>query len=70
MPYAEEEAAEPTRGAPFLVEDLLGQSGGQYAKGADWQSYMLADGADHRTECGSARRRRTGAAQTAGLILV
>jgi putative intracellular protease/amidase len=40
----EEEAVGLTRVVPFLVEDMLKQSGGQYSKGADWQPYVLTDG--------------------------
>ena len=40
----EEEAVGLTKVVPFLVEDMLKQNGGQYAKGADWQSYVLTDG--------------------------
>jgi putative intracellular protease/amidase len=29
---------------PFLVEDKLQKKGGNYSKGADWQSYFVRDG--------------------------
>lgn len=29
---------------PFLVEDELIRNGGEYSKGADWQSYVVQDG--------------------------
>ena len=41
---SEEEAVGLTKVVPFLVEDMLKSAGGQYAKGADWQSYVLTDG--------------------------
>lgn len=40
----EEEAVGLTTVVPFLVEDMLKENGGQYSKGADWQSYVLTDG--------------------------
>jgi putative intracellular protease/amidase len=40
----EEEAVGLTKVVPFLVEDMLRENGGNYSKGADWQSYVLADG--------------------------
>jgi putative intracellular protease/amidase len=40
----EEEAVGLTQVVPFLVEDMLKQSGGIYSKGADWQPYVLTDG--------------------------
>jgi len=40
----EEEAVGLTAVVPFLVEDMLKENGGQYSKGADWQSYVLTDG--------------------------
>ena len=40
----EEEAVGLTHVVPFLVEDMLKESGGLYSKGADWQSYVLIDG--------------------------
>lgn len=41
---SEEEAVGLTAVVPFLVEDMLKENGGQYTKGADWQSYVLTDG--------------------------
>ncbi|MDO5769011.1 MAG: type 1 glutamine amidotransferase domain-containing protein [Psychrobacter sp.] len=29
---------------PFMLEDALKENGGQYEKGADWQSYVVEDG--------------------------
>ncbi len=40
----EEQAAGLTEVVPFLVEDMLKQNGGHYAKVADWQPYVLIDG--------------------------
>ncbi|HEY8608978.1 MAG TPA: type 1 glutamine amidotransferase domain-containing protein [Noviherbaspirillum sp.] len=40
----EEEAAGLTKVVPFLVEDALRQSGGNYSKGPDWSSYVQIDG--------------------------
>jgi putative intracellular protease/amidase len=40
----EEQAAGLTEIVPFLVEDMLVQNGGHYAKVADWQPYVLKDG--------------------------
>lgn len=40
----EEEAVGLTKVVPFLVEDMLKESGGLYSKGPDWQSYVLIDG--------------------------
>ncbi|MBZ2205683.1 type 1 glutamine amidotransferase domain-containing protein [Massilia soli] len=40
----EEEAVGLTDVVPFLVEDMLKENGGNYSKGADWQSYVLTDG--------------------------
>jgi putative intracellular protease/amidase len=40
----EEEAVGLTKVVPFLVEDMLKANGGEYSKGADWQSYVLTDG--------------------------
>ncbi len=40
----EEEAVGLTRVVPFLVEDELKAKGGLYSKGADWASYVVADG--------------------------
>jgi putative intracellular protease/amidase len=41
---SEEEAVQLTKVVPFLVEDMLKEKGGVYSKGADWASYVLADG--------------------------
>ena len=41
---SEEQAAGLTEIVPFLVEDLLKNNGGNYAKVADWQPYVLKDG--------------------------
>ena len=40
----EEAAVGLTQVVPFLVEDMLKASGGQYSKGADWAPYVLTDG--------------------------
>jgi putative intracellular protease/amidase len=40
----EEQAAGLTEIVPFLVEDMLKQNGGHYAKVADWQPYVVKDG--------------------------
>jgi putative intracellular protease/amidase len=40
----EEAAVGLTNVVPFLVEDMLKSAGGNYSKGADWQSYVLTDG--------------------------
>jgi putative intracellular protease/amidase len=40
----EEEAVGLTDVVPFLVEDELKAKGGLYSKGADWSSYVVADG--------------------------
>lgn len=40
----EEEAVQLTNVVPFLVEDMLKENGGQYSKGADWQSYVVSAG--------------------------
>lgn len=39
----EEAAAQLTDVVPFLVEDMLRNNGGDYSKGADWQSYAVSD---------------------------
>ncbi len=39
----EEAAAQLTDIVPFLVEDMLRNHGGNYSKGADWQSYVVSD---------------------------
>ena len=41
---SEEAAVGLTDVVPFLVEDELQKSGGNYSKGADWQSFSLHDG--------------------------
>ncbi|GGG34448.1 type 1 glutamine amidotransferase domain-containing protein [Hymenobacter glacieicola] len=40
----EEEAVQLTNVVPFLVEDMLKESGGLYSKGADWQPYVVTAG--------------------------
>lgn len=40
----EEEAVGLTKIVPFLVEDMLKESGGLYSKGPDWQSHVVVDG--------------------------
>ena len=40
----EEEAVGLTDIVPFLVEDMLKENGGIYAKGADWSEFVLEDG--------------------------
>jgi putative intracellular protease/amidase len=40
----EEEGVGLTDVVPFLVEDMLIAKGGHYTKGADWGSYVVADG--------------------------
>ncbi|MBT0663691.1 type 1 glutamine amidotransferase domain-containing protein [Geobacter pelophilus] len=41
---SEEAAVGLTDVVPFLVEDELKKNGGNYYKGADWQSYIVRDG--------------------------
>lgn len=41
---SEEEAVGLTDIVPFLVENMLKQNGGIYAKGADWGEFVLEDG--------------------------
>ncbi len=41
---SEEEAVGLTKIVPFLVEDMLKASGGDYSKGADWSSFVVTDG--------------------------
>ncbi len=41
----EEDAAGLTKVVPFLVQDMLAQSGGEYSKLGDWQPYVVTDGA-------------------------
>ena len=40
----EEAASQLTDVVPFLVEDMLVTNGGNYAKAADWQPFVLTDG--------------------------
>ncbi|SHO49654.1 type 1 glutamine amidotransferase domain-containing protein [Desulfopila aestuarii] len=40
---SEEEAVQLTKIVPFLVEDMLKENGGRYAKGPDWSSYVEVD---------------------------
>lgn len=40
----EEDGVGLTEVVPFLVEDMLKANGGIYSKGADWGSYVVADG--------------------------
>jgi len=40
----EEDAAGLTKVVPFLVEDMLSEHGGLYAKAADWQPFVVTDG--------------------------
>ncbi len=40
----EEAAVGLTEIVPFLVEDMLGENGGQYSKGEDWGSHVVQDG--------------------------
>ena len=40
----EEAAVQLTDIVPFLVEDMLVKNGGNYSKGADWQSFVVTDG--------------------------
>ena len=42
---AEEEASGLTEVVPFLVQDQLAASGGVYSKVANWQPYVVTDGA-------------------------
>ena len=41
---SEEAAVGLANVVPFLVEDMLKANGGQYSKGADWQSHVVTDG--------------------------
>jgi len=41
---SEEDAVGLTDVVPFLVEDELQKNGGNYSKGADWQSFSVHDG--------------------------
>jgi putative intracellular protease/amidase len=40
----EEEAVQLTNVVPFLLEDELKNSGGNYSKGEDWASYVVKEG--------------------------
>jgi len=40
----EEGAAGLSAVVPFLVEDMLRTSGGNYVKAADWQPHLVVDG--------------------------
>lgn len=40
----EEAAVQLTHVVPFLLEDMLKEKGGNYQKGADWQSFAITDG--------------------------
>jgi putative intracellular protease/amidase len=40
----EEAAVKLVAIVPFMVEDALKQAGAEYSKGADWASYVVADG--------------------------
>lgn len=40
----EEAAVQLTTVVPFLLEDMLKEKGGNYQKGADWQSFAVSDG--------------------------
>jgi len=42
---AEEDASGLTEVVPFLVQDLLTENGGVYSKAANWQPYVVTDGA-------------------------
>jgi putative intracellular protease/amidase len=41
---SEEKASGLTAVVPFLVEDMLRETGGNYSKVADWQPYVVTDG--------------------------
>lgn len=41
---SEEQGAGLTAVVPFLVEDMLKQNGGLYAKGTDWAPFVVTDG--------------------------
>ena len=41
---SEEAAVGLTDVVPFLVEDMLADSGGKFSKGADWEAHVLTDG--------------------------
>lgn len=40
----EEQAVGLTRVVPFLLEDMLARSGGNYSRATDWQPHVVADG--------------------------
>jgi putative intracellular protease/amidase len=40
----EEDAAQLSQVVPFLVQDMLVESGGKYSKGPDWQPHVVTDG--------------------------
>jgi putative intracellular protease/amidase len=40
----EEEGVQLTTTVPFLLEDMLKQSGANYQRGADWQPFAVSDG--------------------------
>ena len=42
---SEESAAGLSQVVPFLVQDMLVENGGVYSKGADWQAFVVTDGA-------------------------
>ena len=42
---SEEHAAGLTQVVPFLVQDMLAENGVVYSKKADWQPYVVTDGA-------------------------
>ena len=41
---SEEEAVQLTEIVPFLVEDMLQETGAKYQKGADWLPFAVVDG--------------------------
>lgn len=41
---SEEEAVQLTAVVPFLVEDMLKESGGKYSRGPDWTPHIVVDG--------------------------
>jgi putative intracellular protease/amidase len=41
---SEEIAGQTTDEVPFMLEDMLKESGAVYEKGADWQSFVVSDG--------------------------
>jgi putative intracellular protease/amidase len=40
---SEEDAAQLSQVVPFLVQDMLVESGGKYSKGPDWQPHVVID---------------------------